>query len=324
MGVAVADSAEGRVRVHLLPGCGGGGGTGDTVRWDRITGKPDFADVAFSGDYDDLINQPPGGGGDAVLQAALTATKAVGGVTVGTSWPAGTPLEDILRRILNPVENPTFTAPSATLNGGGTRLLEPGSTASVTLSVAFDRGKITPAYGTSGKRSGEATGYSLNGGAQQAGNSFTVTVSEADKSFRAAVSYAAGEQPKDSAGNDFGEPLPAGSVNTNTLTWEFVDALWSNQANIAAVAKEALVSKSAGQTTFNFPAQTKTSPEIFDVPASWTVTAVEMYNDLTKVWDSVAHEFDATDTEHGGVAYRRYTDNRGYAAGGRQIRIKWR
>lgn len=66
VGIAAADSAEGRVRVHLLPGTGGGGGTGDTVRWDRITGKPDFATVATSGDYNDLINTPPGGGGASV------------------------------------------------------------------------------------------------------------------------------------------------------------------------------------------------------------------------------------------------------------------
>lgn len=34
------------------------GGGGGSVTWDDVTGKPDFADVAFTGDYDDLTNKP--------------------------------------------------------------------------------------------------------------------------------------------------------------------------------------------------------------------------------------------------------------------------
>lgn len=33
-------------------------GGGGSVDWDDITGKPNFADVAFTGDYDDLTNKP--------------------------------------------------------------------------------------------------------------------------------------------------------------------------------------------------------------------------------------------------------------------------
>lgn len=34
------------------------GGGGGSVTWDDVTGKPDFADVAFTGNYDDLTNKP--------------------------------------------------------------------------------------------------------------------------------------------------------------------------------------------------------------------------------------------------------------------------
>ena len=69
-------------------------------------------------------------------------------------------------------------------------------------------------------------------------------------------------------------------------------------------------------------------PEIFDVPSSWTVTAVETLNPLSGQWEDCASEFTTSSTTHddaGGVstAYTRYTDNRGYGAGARQVRVKW-
>ena len=35
-----------------------GGGVADSVEWDKVQNKPNFANVATSGDYNDLINQP--------------------------------------------------------------------------------------------------------------------------------------------------------------------------------------------------------------------------------------------------------------------------
>jgi hypothetical protein len=196
------------------------------------------------------------------------------------------------------------------------------------MTLTFSRGSINPAYGTSGYRSGEATGYSLDGGASQSENTFNVTVTSAKKSYQGAVSYGAGEQPKDSKGGDYDSPLPAGSVNSNTLTYEFVDALWANTANIASVAKLALVSKSAKVKQFDFPAQTTTNPETFDVPASWTVTAVEVKNDLSGQWENASSQFAVTDTSHNdaagsSVAYKRYSFSLGYATGARSVRVKW-
>ena len=36
----------------------GGGGVADSVEWDKVQNKPNFANVATSGDYNDLINKP--------------------------------------------------------------------------------------------------------------------------------------------------------------------------------------------------------------------------------------------------------------------------
>lgn len=268
-------------------------------------------------------------GADDKLDAAITVTKTVGGINSGITLAQGTSFEEIFRDMLNPVENPTFTAPSATITATGAKLLEKGATLETTITTTFSRGAITPAYGTSGYRSGVALDYALNSGSAQSTGTFEQTVAETtNDTFQVTVNYAAGEQPKNSAGEDYSSPLPAGSVNSNTITYEFVNALWSNTAAIGTIAKNSLVSKSAGVHTFVFPAATVANPEVFDVPASWTVGTIKVLNTLSNQWEDCAREFTATDTTHddaGGTstAYKRYTCNLGYAMGSRQIKITW-
>lgn len=262
------------------------------------------------------------------LSAPLTASKSVGGITSGKTYPADTGFEEMWRDMLNPVENPTFVAPSAALSTTGGTLLESGSSVSKIFTVEFNRGKIQPAYGTSGYRSGEATGYALNGGTEQQSNTFTETVDASNKTFQASVSYAEGEQPKNSAGQNYSTPLPAGSVNSNTVTFEFVDAIWANTANITTIAKLSLVSKSSKSRELSFPAQTVQNVETFDIPASWTVGKIEVKNELSGAWENCASEFTVSNTTHtdaGGntVQYKRYQDNRGYSASGRLIRVSY-
>jgi hypothetical protein len=107
-----------------------------------------------------------------------------------------------------------------------------------------------------------------------------------------------------------------------------VDAIWANTSNIASIAKLALVSKSAGQKDMNFPAQTVANPETFDIPASWTVTAVQVKNDLSGQWEDAASQFTISNVNHDNaagtsVAYKRYTFNLGYDTGARSVRVKW-
>ena len=274
------------------------------------------------------VNATGGGGGGGSLEDDLTTSVTVGGISSGTNYPADTPLEKILRDMLNPVAYPTLTNPSASLSATGAKLLETGATLATTMTVAFNRGSINPAYGTSGYRSGVATSYALNGGTPQSGNTFSLTVTSAQLSYRAAVAYEAGEQPKDSVGKNYSSPLPAGSVNSNTITYEFVDAIWANVSNIATIAKQALVSKSAKQKDFAFPAQTVANPEVFDIPASWTVTAVQVKNDLSGAYEDAMSQFTVTNVTHNDAAgnavnYKRYTFNLGYDTGARSVRVKW-
>ncbi len=269
-----------------------------------------------------------GGGGSAELEDDLTTSVTVGGIASGTTYEAGTSLETLFRDMLNPVAYPTLTNPSASLTATGAKLLETGATLSVTFTLTLNRGSINPQYtAESSYRSGAATGYTFDGETKNT-NTFTKTITSAKTSYQGSVAYAEGCQPKDSTGADYNSPLPAGSVNTNTINYEFVDAMWSNVAAIGTIAKMALVSKSAKQRDMNFPAQTVANPEVFDVPASWKVTAVQVKNDLSGVYEDALSQFTVTDTTHedaagNSVAYKRYTFNLGYDTGARSVRLKW-
>ena len=269
-----------------------------------------------------------GGGGSGELTNPITAAITVGGISSGTQYPVGTSLESIFSDLLEPTLYPTLTAPTVSMSATGSKLLEKGETPTVTFTITFNRGSINPAYGTDGKRAGAANGYSLNGGTSQAGNTFSVTVDETNKTYQGAVSYDAGPQPKDSKDNDYMAPLPAGTLNTNTITYEFVNAIWANTVNITSVDKLSLTSKSTKQRDMQFPPQTVANPEVFDIPASWTVTAVQVKNDLSGVFEDASTQFTVTSTTHddaGGVStnYNRYTFNMGFSTGSRTVRVKW-
>ena len=262
------------------------------------------------------------------LSDSLTAVVDAGGITVGTNFPAGTSFETLWRRLLAPTLYPTLTAPTATLTTTATRLLEAGSSITATLVAGLNRGSISPAYGTSGYRSGPAIDYAINGGTAQAETNFEVTVDEDHTSFTATVNYEAGEQPLDSDGGDYETALEAGSVNSPALTFELVDALWANTSAIATIAKLPLVSKTEKEFVFSFPPATVTNPETFDVPANWNITNILVLNTLANTWDPDETEFTATDVAHDNAAstsvnYKRYTCNLPYAMGERKIKIKW-
>lgn len=267
-------------------------------------------------------------GGSSTLSGDLDVTETVGGITAGTEYTSGTSLENIFRDMLSPVKFPVLTNPSVSISATGVKLLEVGDTLNTLVSASFNRGSINPAYGTSGYRSGPAISYSLNGGLEQSGNTFNQTISEDNKTLHVTVRYEGGEQPKNSSGGNYSAPLPNGSVDSNVINYEFVNALYANTSDITTITKQSLVSKSVKVKEFNFPAQTVANPEVFDVPASWTITAVEVLNTLSNQWENAAGEFDIIDTAHDDAAgnqviYKRYTDNRGYSAGARKIRIKW-
>ena len=309
---------------------------------EEITGDVAIPEVYVEDNYNVLRNKPEINGHtlvgnqsardlgiDPTLEQDLEVLLTVGGVKSGDEYAEGTKLEQIIRDLFSPIMYPSFTNPSVSVSTPGGKLVEKGTVVNTTATVSFNRGTIKPAYGTSGYRTGPATSYSINGGPEQASNSFFVSITEQDNQLSAVVKYSEGEQPKDSVGNDYDQPYPAGQLTSSTpLTYEYVYVIWANTGNIQNIAKQPLVSMSAKQKEFVFPDQTELYPEVFDVEANWNITHIEVFNTLAQTWEDCMHEFDTSTTTHndaGGrtVEYRRYTDNRGYAAGSRKIRIKW-
>lgn len=267
--------------------------------------------------------------GGAAITSPLTATRTVGGVSSGKYYETGTMIEQIIRDILNPVVGPTLTAPSATIIYNGNKLFEVGQQTTVTLTVSFNRGSISPAYGTSGYRSGTATSYKINNGSSQTSNVFTnIAVNETHKSFTATVNYNAGEQPKDSEGNNYSTPLAAGSVNSVPLEFEFVNALYADLDCDGTIEKLPLVSKEDKEFIFSFGPATEANPEIFEVPSTLGTIEILVYNIFTNRWEDCSHTFTGTTTTRQDAAgrdvtYTQYVCNLGYEMGAREIKIAW-
>ena len=213
------------------------------------------------------VSVQAGGSGSGSLQKAITAAIEVGGIDVGDSFAIGTSYDDMWDALLNPTLYPTFTDPSASLSYSADTYYEVGSTiAAKTGTVSLNRGSISPAYGTSGYRSGTATNYALaSSGADteysdSSTSSGTFSVSALTRSTKgnitltATVSYAAGEQPKDSKGNDYGSPLAAGS-KTATKTMQFILPYYYGKSASKTVSNFTGLTKSVtakGQKQFKF------------------------------------------------------------------------
>lgn len=220
-------------------------------------------------DYTDIENWSEIGssGGAGSLEKDITAAIDVGGIKVGDSFIQGTSYDDMWDALLNPTLYPTFTNPSASLSYSADTYYEVGiSIPAKTAIASLNRGSITPAYGTSGYRSGEVTNYAIaTSGADTeysdssvSSGSFNVpALTRATKGsivLTATVSYAAGEQPKDSKGNDYDSPLVAGS-KTASKTMQFIQPYYYGKSSTATVTSLAGLTKSVtakGQKQFKF------------------------------------------------------------------------
>ena len=263
-------------------------------------------------------------GGGSTLQQGLSVGEPVGGLTTADTFAAGDDLESILRKMLDPLKYPTLTGPSLTLSAVGSLVREVGESFTTNFNATFSQGAINPDYGTNGKRSGPATEFTLGAVTNTTGQFTDVSVDETNKSFTASAAYEAGPQPKDSHGGDYDTPLGAGSVNSNTVTFNFVYCFYSNKDNITTMAKHAPTTGKVFE--MRFPPQTPANPEKFAIPATWSIKTLEVLNDLSGKFEDVSGEFAATDVTYqdaagNDVAYKLYTDQRGYAAADRTIKV---
>ena len=131
---------------------------------------------------------------------------------------AGLTLKQILSQIFYTANVPTLTPPQLNVTSSVTSGVA-SQPLTVTITATFDRGKIEPAFGTSGFRSGLPISYSI-GGVSHISSELTFTtdytfdaLSVGNNPIDVIVFYAEGEQPKNSNGYPYESPLPAGTLS---------------------------------------------------------------------------------------------------------------
>lgn len=110
---------------------------------------------------------------------------------------------------------------------------------------------------------------------------------------------------------------------------EIEPPVWTNAKDITVVAPDPEASEDKKSKEITFPPQYGEYAETFDVPKNLTVTDISVYSILFCQYFDCSWEFTQSDVTHpdkDGIEreYRRYTDNRGYAAGERTIRVTWK
>jgi hypothetical protein len=220
----------------------------------------------------------------------------VGGIPAGSTF-ADTTFPDFVDLLLYPELFPTLTAPSSTFTSNPEGLREIGEVlATVAFSSAFSRGSISPAYGTSGYRSGLPNTYVYTGTdlTDEVSVSLTDTQSISDytvisgaQSWTGKVSFDIGEQPKSSKDNDYSTPLAAGDTSVVTRTITGVYPYFATTVGITTYTKQTLAAHGATVVTA-VVAESGSDKQTVQFPAAWgTIGHLEQYNTLSGLYDVI-------------------------------------
>lgn len=156
-----------------------------------------------------------------VINTNETTKYSIGGIGAGVNLK-GYNVIDVMMTMLYGVmypriEEPSFHVSLEKINGTA------GSSFETNGTITFDRGKIEPAYGTSGFRAGLPMSYSYNNiivESQELTLPITLKIDhlkQGDNEVVFEVNYSSGEQPMDSAGNSYGTILEAGKISKSII-----------------------------------------------------------------------------------------------------------
>lgn len=193
---------------------------------------------------------------DKGIPMAFVSPVTLGGISAGSTIPKGTELLPFIRMLLNATQYPTYTNPSQTFtndkgiaNGG---IYEIGTTFSnVIFSKTYSQGSIRgksvngiwESTTEQGKRGGPLVAFTINGtniGANPSLNMGDIVVSYGTNTITSSTSYAVGDQPVDSNGNNFQTPLPAANPAMNISFSGVFKAFYGNTPNPAIASGDAV------------------------------------------------------------------------------------
>jgi hypothetical protein len=275
------------------------------------------------------------GGGDVTYENEDATTVTVGGIPAGTTFSPAKTLQEVITMMLYQELFPTLTAPSSGFTLTQQGLQEIGNTISLSFGATFSRGSISPAYGTSGLRSGPSNTFNYTGtglsnkALVSTSDSNTVasyTVTAGAQSWTGSVSYDAGEQPLSNFGNNYQTPLAAGTTSTVTRTITGVLPSYATTVDITTLNKQALVANGTA-IVVDLVAESGSDKQIVEIPNLWgNTTVLEQFNTLNNTYEAVSLASftlaNITKTINSiSQNYRQYTHN-GATIGAR--RLRWR
>lgn len=258
----------------------------------------------------------------------LSGFTSIGKLTDPTAIEGKT-AEEILLMMLYGVVSPTLTAPSLSVALLTDDVVIVDKPAQIEGTLTFDRGSISPAYGTSGFRAGFPTSYIVNGveeasAATSYSFSFLYTPTVGMNEIECVVKYAEGEQPLNSAGVAYDSPLSAGQVTTGIVlrgVYQFYDGE-GNEKSFEFIEDE----DGFGYLSV-FASEGTGTKQSFCVTQEVTVTGIKQFDTMTQQWSWIGGSPEASlltfDTEPllvDGKEYVRYVHN-GSNRGERSLRV---
>lgn len=249
-------------------------------------------------------NIKPSEGADVIYESSiedktLEMPSAVGGLSKGTTVESleGKTFSQMFDDILFPTVNPTFTAPTASIqfkNYTSTKEVGSDAPTASNFTTSYNAGAIT------------LNGVKQNnrGGAIDSDNSFIYVNGDADNktlpakvslgatTYKYRASYSEGPQPKDNKGNDYDAPLAAGYVDSSAVTLNGTYPWFASTASASAenpVAKQTLVAWNAtagSMSTGNFELQPSgTLPQVFKLPRK--ISTLQMLNTVSNKMETI-------------------------------------
>ena len=222
-------------------------------------------------------------------------TYAVGGIPKGTVLKDFT-YEQILSMMLYGIIEPTLTAPSFSVTTNHVNAII-GENAIIGGTAMFNRGSISPAFGTSGFRAGLPTSYVIDGtkvDSSALNYEFNFEIAEVKQGENAVVimvNYAEGEQPKDSTGRDFGTSLAAGSLSYTVKingTYPIYSTETTDQVKDGECVEmpiDTVTNVDEFQITLGAESSTASGKQCFAVSSLMPeIKGIQQYNDVMKTW----------------------------------------
>ena len=220
--------------------------------------------------------------------SGLTGFFPVGKLT-DASMVEGKTAEELLLMMLFGIVNPALEAPafSAAFSADNEQPVI-GRPTVLKGALTFNRGKIDPAYGTSGYRAGAPVAYSIGDQVIETSSTsydFEIPFTPVDKTavLECAVRYGAGEQPMNSIGQPYGAPLSAGSLTSSLL----INAVYPIYAPDGTEYKFTWIEEENGDEAYaiEFASELSGTRQSFVVPSQTNVKGVKAFNALTQQWE---------------------------------------